>query len=73
MHNDSQPKNLLNAAAASRCWVARAGTARKPWPHPYWPYGASTVEPGTLPQNMRGPSLGAGAASAQKPTEQDSR
>lgn len=73
MHSDPQSKNLLNAAGASRCWIARAGTGRKPWPQPYWPYGTSAVQSATLPQDMRDPSLGAGPAGARKPAEQDTR
>jgi hypothetical protein len=70
MHNNSQPKNLMNVATASRCWAVQAGTVRKPWPHPYWPYPAA-VPSNNLPQNRRDPCFGAGSANTQKASEQE--
>jgi len=73
MQNDLQRNNPLTAAAASRCWVARAGAGRKPWPHPYRLSEASAFRSGTLPQNMRDPSIGVGPASTRMPAALESK
>ena len=73
MHSESSSKNQLIAAVASRCWVARAGTERKPWPHPYWRSEIDKHQSGVLPQSGRDSSLGTGSACAQEINEQESR
>ena len=73
MHRVSSSENQLIAARASRCWVARAGTERKPWPHPYWRSETAKFRPGFLPQSGRDSSLGAGSAGAQQTNEQELR
>ena len=73
MHNDSPSKNLLIAAAASRSWIARAGTERKAWPHQYWHSGAAKLQSGALPQGGWDSSLEASPARAQAAHEQELR
>ncbi len=73
MHSESSSKNQLNTAAASRCWVARAGTERKPWPHPYWRPETEKLQSGVLPRSGRDSFLGAGSACAQETSEQELR
>ena len=64
MHGESSSKNQLIVARASRCWVARAGTERKPWPHPYWRLETDKLKFGVLPQSGQDSSFGMGSARA---------
>jgi len=73
MHRESSLKNQLLVARASRCWVARAGTERKPWPRPYWRSETDQLHFGVLPQSGRDSSLGMGSARAQETKELDLR
>jgi hypothetical protein len=62
MHRESSSKNQLIVARASRCWVARAGTERTPWPHPYWRSETGKLQVGVLPQSGLDSSFGMGSA-----------
>ncbi len=73
MHRDSSSKNQLIAARASRCWVAKAGTERKPWPHPYWRSETDKLQSGVLPQSGRDSSFGTGSVRAQEAKELELR
>jgi hypothetical protein len=73
MHRESSSKNQLIAARASHCWVARAGTERKPWPHPYWRSEIDKLQSGVLPQSGRDSSFGAGPARAPEANELELR
>ena len=73
MHRESSSKNLLIVARASRCWVARAGTERKPWPHPYRRSETDKLQFGVLPQNGRDSSFGAGSVRAPETNELELR
>ena len=73
MHRESSTKNQLIAARASRCWVARAGTERKPWPHPYWRSENDKLQSGVLPQIGRDSSSWMGSACPQDTNELELR
>ena len=73
MRSVSSSKNQLNAAAASRCWVARAGTERMPWPHPYRRSVTDKLQSGVLPRNGLDSCLEAGSPCAQESNEQELR
>ena len=73
MHRESSSKNQLIAARASRCWVARAGTERKPWPHPYWRSETHKLQFDVLPQSGRGASLGTSSVRAPETNELELR
>lgn len=73
MENGPQHNNFLNAAKASHCWIARVDTVRTSWLYQNWPYPASALLPGSLPQTRRDPSLGVGPASAPRQGEQELR
>ncbi len=73
MHSEGSSRNQLNMAVASRCWVARAGTERKPWPHPYWRSETGMLQSGVLPQNWRDSSSGTGSAGPKETNELELR
>ena len=73
MENNTPPPNHLNAAATSRCWVARAGTERRPWSHPYWPYVTAAPEPGAVAQNRPDSPSETGSADSDEANEQELR
>lgn len=73
MHRESSSKNPLIVAKASHCWVARAGTERRPWPHPYRRSETDKLQFGVLPQSGRDSSFELGSVRAPETSELELR